>query len=119
MDAEREAGFAHQANDFGALAGQALGQQYLEHMPVAIDKIGRRQSQRQSGERRKIKPRELAPAREAAPAALAPDARVVALPGCDRTMGPRGCAKFRNETNYGGQPTLKGLRNPFGSDPLF
>ena len=53
------------------------------------------------------------------PAALAPDAGVTALPGCDRTMGSRGCAKFRNELNYGGQPTLKGLRNPFGSDPIF
>lgn len=53
------------------------------------------------------------------PAALTPGARVVALPGCDRTMGPRGCAKFANTLNYGGQPTLKGLRNPFGSDPVF
>ena len=53
------------------------------------------------------------------PAALAPDARVVAFPGCDRTLGPNGCPKFRNELNYGGQPTLKGMRNPFGSDPVF
>ncbi len=53
------------------------------------------------------------------PAALAPDAHIVALPGCDRTLGPRGCAKFHNELNYGGQQTLKGLRNPFGSDPVF
>jgi Phage conserved hypothetical protein BR0599 len=53
------------------------------------------------------------------PAALAPQAQVVALPGCDRTMGPNGCAKFRNELNYGGQPTLKGMRSPFGNDPVF
>jgi hypothetical protein len=53
------------------------------------------------------------------PAALAPGARVIALPGCDRTLGPRGCAKFGNELNYGGQPTLKGLRTPFGNDPVF
>ena len=53
------------------------------------------------------------------PAALAAGASVIAYPGCDRTLGPRGCAKFRNELNYGGQPTLKGLRNPFGSDPVF
>lgn len=53
------------------------------------------------------------------PTALEPGARVTALPGCDRTMGPSGCGKFRNELNYGGQPTLAGLRNPFGSDPVF
>lgn len=53
------------------------------------------------------------------PAALAPETRVIALPGCDRTMGPNGCAKFRNELNFGGQPTLKGMRNPFGNDPVF
>jgi hypothetical protein len=53
------------------------------------------------------------------PAALASGAHVTALPGCDRTIGPRGCAKFANTLNYGGQPTLKGLRNPFGSDPVF
>ena len=46
-------------------------------------------------------------------------AQVIALPGCDRTLGPNGCPKFRNELNYGGQPTLKGMRNPFGSDPVF
>jgi hypothetical protein len=53
------------------------------------------------------------------PAALNPGAAVTALPGCDRTMGSRGCAKFGNQLNYGGQPTLAGLRNPFGSDPVF
>jgi hypothetical protein len=53
------------------------------------------------------------------PTTLAAGSRVTALPGCDRTMGPRGCAKFRNEANYGGQPTLKGLRTPFGNDPVF
>ncbi len=53
------------------------------------------------------------------PTALAAGSHVTALPGCDRTMGPRGCAKFDNTVNYGGQPTLKGLRTPFGNDPVF
>jgi hypothetical protein len=53
------------------------------------------------------------------PAVLTPGIAVTALPGCDRTLGPGGCARFDNTLNYGGQPTLKGLRTPFGSDPLF
>lgn len=53
------------------------------------------------------------------PTALAAGSNVIALPGCDRTTGPRGCAKFDNTVNYGGQPTLKGLRTPFGNDPVF
>ncbi len=53
------------------------------------------------------------------PTTLAAGSRVIALPGCDRTMGSRGCAKFNNTVNYGGQPTLKGLRTPFGNDPVF
>ncbi|MFZ2752149.1 MAG: phage BR0599 family protein [Lysobacteraceae bacterium] len=53
------------------------------------------------------------------PTTLAIGAHVTTLPGCDHTMGPRGCAKFNNTVNYGGQPTLKGLRTPFGNDPVF
>jgi hypothetical protein len=53
------------------------------------------------------------------PTTLAIGAAVTAYPGCDRTLGPKGCAKFGNTLNYGGQPTLKGLRSPFGHDPVF
>ncbi|WP_338847895.1 DUF2163 domain-containing protein [Massilia sp. W12] len=38
------------------------------------------------------------------PADLAPGDRFTVVPGCDKTRGARGCAKFANQLNYQGTP---------------
>ena len=43
---------------------------------------------------------------------------VSVFPGCDRTTGANGCAKFGNLPNYGGFPNFPN-KNPFGSNPVY
>lgn len=50
---------------------------------------------------------------------LLPDAGniVKIYPGCDHTMGSKGCGKFGNNANYGGFPWIPN-KNPFGGSSL-
>lgn len=52
------------------------------------------------------------------PTALPPGVIADFFPGCDRTLGANGCAKFGNELNFGGQPYIPS-KNPFGNDPIY
>lgn len=52
------------------------------------------------------------------PLGLANGMAVSVFPGCDRTTGANGCAKFSNLPNYGGFPHFP-RANPFGPDPVY
>ena len=52
------------------------------------------------------------------PQYLAAGMAVSIFPGCDRTTGANGCAKFGNLPNYGGFPHFP-TKNPFGNDPVY
>lgn len=43
---------------------------------------------------------------------------LTAYPGCDRTKGSKGCAKFANLSNFGGFDKMPG-RSPFDGNPVF
>lgn len=43
---------------------------------------------------------------------------ITLYPGCDRTTGPNGCARFANIDNFGGHEYLPG-KSPFDGTPVF
>ncbi len=49
---------------------------------------------------------------------MTPGLSLTVYPGCDRSTGSGGCARFANLNNYGGAPGLQG-KSPFDGSPVF